>query len=454
MTLTLNRMMTGSDAVLWAIEADPNLRSTVTTVSELDRAPDLDELRRRLRAAIDFYPRLRQRVSEPALRFGHPQWVDVAEFDLDNRMRVLDGHGMNHRQVLDLAARSARAGVDRSQPLWELVVVDRLEGDAAALILKFHHSLTDGVGGVELLLSLLDWTRHPRKQAAPPAPTPWATESSWDHLAAQVGGLARGMDGLSRFLLRSTVHPASAVSNTWRTGESMARLVAPGGGRVSPLFRGHSDRWAFDSHEVPMSVLRQSASAAGGTLNDVFLASVAGGLHRYHQKLGREVSHLRVNLPVSFRTASDPAGGNRFAPVRFVLPVDEPDAAKRIRQIGRVCRKWRSEPALPWTETIADVLSRLPDRVTTALLGSMMYGVDFVATNVPGVPKACYIAGAAVRRQFAFAPLAGAAVNVSLLSHAGTACIGVNLDEAAVSEPEILMDSLKDGFDEVASLAA
>ena len=142
-------------------------------------------------------------------------------------------------------------------------------------------------------------------------------------------------------------------------------------------------------------------------------------------------------------------GGNRFTPVRFSVPVDEPDPLERVRQLGTICRRWRAEPALPLTERIADVLSLLPAQATTALLASMMYGVDFVATNVPGVDRRCFIAGAEVLREFAFAPLAGAAVNFSLVSHAGTACIGVNMDEAAVLEPDLLMACLRDSFDEV-----
>ena len=445
----LNPTMNGSDAVLWAIEADPNLRSTVTAVTLLDKAPHFGDLRQRVSECADAFPRLRQRVAEPALGLGAPRWVDAARFDLDSHLRLVHGEGTDIEGVLEFAAQSARDGIDRDAPLWQIVVVDDLDGGAGAVIFKLHHSLTDGVGGIEILLSLLDWSRHPHDhlQLEPARFAP--REGLLGQLFGPVAAGARTLAGAPGLALRAARDPLHAVTSTWLTSESLVRLLTPGTARLSPLFAGHSDRWLFGTHEVPMAELQRSASAAGGTINDVFMAAVTGGLYRYHRKLGHEVTHLRVNLPVSFRRPGDPLGGNLFAPVRFTVPVDEPEPLERARQLGALCRRWRTEPALPLTDTIAGVLSRLPNRATTAVLASMMYGVDFVATNVPGIDRRCYIAGAEVLRQFAFAPLAGAAVNFSLLSHAGTACIGVNMDGAAVSEPDILMACLRDSFDEV-----
>ncbi|HVA75209.1 MAG TPA: wax ester/triacylglycerol synthase domain-containing protein [Acidimicrobiales bacterium] len=422
----------------------------MTVVVLLDRPPLFDDLRQRVRECTESFPRLRQRVAEPSLGFGLPRWVDATDFDLDAHVHLVNGGGTDTRGVLALAAQSARNAIERTAPLWQIMVVDEMEGGTAAVILKFHHSLTDGVGGMELMLSLLDWSRDPgghiRSEPPPVAP---ARGSLLGQLLGRMSAGTRAVSGLPAAALRSAARPLDSLATTWATGESLVKLLTPGTKRLSPVFKAHSDRWLFDTYELPMAELRRAAAAAGGTVNDVFMASVAGGLYRYHSKLGHEITYLRVNLPVSFRKSGDPVGGNRFTPVRFVVPVDEPDPRERVRQLGTLCRQWRAEPALPMTEAIADVLSRLPGPATTALLGSMMYGVDFVATNVPGIDQRCYIAGAEVLRQFAFAPLAGAAVNFSLVSHAGTACIGVNMDEASVPDPDLLMACLRDGFDEV-----
>jgi hypothetical protein len=217
---------------------------------------------------------------------------------------------------------------------------------------------------------------------------------------------------------------------------------------------GHSTDWHFDVCERRLDDLKLAGAAAKGSINDVFLAALAGGLHRYHSVHGQKVEALRLTLPVSLRKAGDPPGGNKFVPVRFALPVSEPDPVVRIQQVRDVSRQWRSELALPLTEAVAGVLNILPPRVTTAVMGSLLKDVDFVATNVSGMPSRCYIAGAEVTRQFAFAPLSGAAINAALLSHVDTACIGLNTDRKAVADPDVLMACISEGLDEVIAVGS
>jgi hypothetical protein len=105
------------------------------------------------------------------------------------------------------------------------------------------------------------------------------------------------------------------------------------------------------------------------------------------------------------------------------------------------------------TSTMAGVLNRLPTATTTALFGGMLKCCDFVTSNIPGAPVPVYVAGARVERLYAFAPPAGAAFNVALISHCDTCCVGVVIDTAAVPDHEMLLGSLRTGFDEVLALA-
>lgn len=218
------------------------------------------------------------------------------------------------------------------------------------------------------------------------------------------------------------------------------------------MFRDHGISWRFDTLDVSLEGLRHAGSSVQGTINDAFLAAVAGGMHRYHLHHGFDVPELRLTLPVSLRGRADSGGGNRFTPARFALPIAESDPVRRTRQLRELARRWRDEPALDFSESIAQMLDLLPPALTTAVMSSMLKGIDFVATNVPGVPFRCYLAGAEVLREYGFAPLSAAAVNICLLSHAGTACIGVNSDRAAVADPEVLARCLAEGFDEVTGL--
>jgi len=450
--------MRHNDAVMWAIERDPQLRSTITAIMLLDRAPDVARIQQRLEALVAEVPRLRQHVANPLLGVGVPRWVDDDDFDLRYHLRTIAAPlRADPRWLMDYAASMAEAAFDRDRPLWEFVVVEGLADGRAALVQKVHHALTDGIGGVQLMIGLLDQTRNGRPAAARSRATAGVAPVAGDPAARVDRGRAwpalRALPVLPGWARTLVVHPMSAATTTWNTATSIRRFLSPGGRQLSPVLRGRSIGWRFDSLELPVADLHQAGEAAQGTINDAFLAAVAGGLRRYHLAHGANVEQLRITLPISLRTAHDTPGSNRFTPVRFALPVGEEDPVARIRQIGALCRRWRHEEALPFTDAIAGALNRLHPVVTTAVMSSLLKGIDVVATNVPGVPFRCYLGGAEVLRHYGLAPLTGAAVNVALLTHAGTACIGINTDRAAVADPEFLVCCLQDGFDELRELA-
>jgi hypothetical protein len=155
-------------------------------------------------------------------------------------------------------------------------------------------------------------------------------------------------------------------------------------------------------------------------------------------------------MPISQRGDDDPAGGNHVSVMRFVLPVDATNSADRIRDMHLAVEHVRAERSLHHTETIAGFLNLMPKGV----IGAMLKGVDFLASNVPGVPVPIWLEGSRVERFFPFGPTAGSAVNVTLMSYAGICCIGVNADAEAVPDPDVLMQCLQAGFDEVCGTAA
>ncbi len=171
--------MSDADALMWRIEKDPLLRSTITSVVVLDRPPDRDRFIRRLDRATRVVPRLRQRVLGHAYSVAPPRWEVDPNFDLHYHLRWVRVAGAGTlREVLDLAEPIAMQGFDRARPLWEFTVVEGLEDDRAAIIQKIHHAITDGVGGIKLQLELVDLERDPASgdeddlPDAPPAGTP------------------------------------------------------------------------------------------------------------------------------------------------------------------------------------------------------------------------------------------------------------------------------------------
>jgi diacylglycerol O-acyltransferase / wax synthase len=450
--------LNASDTLMWTIEKDPCLRSTIVAVSLLDRSPDWDRLSLRIANACDLIPRLRQHVVAAPLRLGPPRWQLDEYFDIDYHLRrtIAAGPG-DLRSVLDIAGLMAMTAFDKDRPLWEFTLVEGLEHGRAAFIQKVHHSFTDGVGGVKLAELLLDDRRNPAThptevEVTSPRHTSGLTSIA-ESMAADVRTAAvvsvRGAQALPGAAAHALTNPGSQATSIARQLRSVGRLLAPVTKPSSPIMthRGLSRR--LDSFDVSLDALLAAAHAAESSLNDAFLAGVAGGMRRYHERHASPVAALRVTMPINMRRPGDPPGSNRFTPARFTMPVATIDATDRMHQLGQLARRWRKEPSLPLTDVIAGVLNRLPVLAATSILGSMLKAIDFVATNVPGSKHRTYLAGAEVVREYAFAPASGAAFSVALMSHVDQCCVGINADTSAVPDPEVLTMCLREGFDEV-----
>ena len=230
----------------------------------------------------------------------------------------------------------------------------------------------------------------------------------------------------------------------------MARLAAPANVPLSPVMTQRSLSVHFDTVSLPLGDAKAAAKRAGGRLNDAFLAATAAGLRRYHEEVGAPVEALRISMPINLRAEDEgERTGNNFAPARFVLPVAETDPAAAMATMRELVAEQRAEPALAMVDPLARVLNRLPTSVATGLFGAMLRGIDVVASNVPGAPIELFTAGGRVEEMFALGPMAGAAVNLTLLSYLDTIHIGVNLDPAAVTDPERFVACYRAGWEEV-----
>lgn len=387
----MERFMRESDAFSWYLEGDPVLRSTVVSVLWFDSAPAWQVLLDRLGAATRTVVAFRQRIVEAPARLAAPRWTVDPDFDLSwhvERLSAPDGAG--ERYVLDEARREAMTAFDPIRPLWRMVLVEGLEEGRAALIMKVHHSLVDGVGAMQLAYTLFDSEPHP------------------------------------------TTVPA-------------ARTVAPLRDTLSPVMTGRGTGRHLGYIEVDLGLLREAAHRAGGTVNDGFIAGAAAGLRHYHERCGSAVGRLRVMMPINLRRPDDPQGGNRITLMRYQIPAGEPDPQRLMAEIDVRSRAMRREPSIPHTNTLAAALNLLPPPVVAGIFKH----VDFIASDVPGFPEPVWLAGARLRRHVAFGPTTGTAVNMTLLTYCDRCTVGVNMDTAAIADPGMLLDCLRDGFDEV-----
>ncbi|BAV41336.1 wax ester/triacylglycerol synthase domain-containing protein [Mycobacterium ulcerans] len=453
----MTEFMRNSDAFTWSMESDPRLRSTVVTVLLLDRSPDWDEVRQRFDLISREMPMFRQRVVEsppPA----SPRWEPDADFELEYHMRRVTVSGAGtFEDVLEMAQLAEMQDFDRARALWETTLIEGLQDGGAAVICKFHHALTDGVGGVQIAMHLFDLSAevgaHPSLPAVAELPRHSWLDGYRDSWRYGVSMLARALIGAIKggplLLYNSLRRPVVTARSAAANAASVYRTVRPLNHTGSPLIKERSLIRHLGVLEVPRLQLREAAHRCGGALNDAFVAGVAGGLRLYHEKHGVGVGDLHLTMPISLRTDDDGMGGNRITIMRFDIPVGEADPAQRIKAIHERVSAVRQEKSLPHTQAIAGFLNLMP----RWYIGSVLRHVDFLTSDVPGVPVPVFLGGAAVRTQYAFGPTIGAAVNVTLLSYVDSCALGINVDTVAIPDYDVFYSALVAGFDEVLALA-
>jgi WS/DGAT/MGAT family acyltransferase len=472
--LHFDEWMSESDSVLWHIERDPLLRSTITSVWFLDAAPD----RARMDAVVDRIvakvPRLRQRVVDEQPGVATPRWADDPQVDIDYHYSWarLPGRRVNRRDVLDYAQRLAARAFDKDRPLWELYVVEGLPGKRAAFIMKVHHAIADGLGMVQLLQHMVDLERDP-ETAPDTSPTAavapelddrlrmeaavWAIPGSRS-LAHRIASEAKTGARLGRASLKTATDllrdPRGTIEQLGRTTSSIARVVKPATTPLSTVMHDRSINTHFEAVSIPFSAFKAAARSVDGTLNDVFVAVTLDALKRFHDAAGRPCNEVRMNMPVSVRGGEGSNNfDNQFVPARMVLPLSDADPAERIIEVRELLRAVRSEPALPHVNDISGVIGRFGPSASVSILGAMLKGVDITTSNVPGPPFAVFMAGARVEEFYAFGPLAGAAINITLFSYDGTVHLGVNSDRAAVGDHDLFARCLRAAIDDAVALS-
>lgn len=161
-----------------------------------------------------------------------------------------------------------------------------------------------------------------------------------------------------------------------------------------------------------------------------------------------------MNMPVSVRGGEGANNfDNQFVPARMVLPLSDVEPSERIGEVKALLRAVRAEPALPHVNDISGVIARFGPSAAVSILGAMLKGVDITTSNVPGPPFPVFMAGARVEEFYAFGPLAGAAINITLFSYDGTVHLGVNSDRAAVGDHDLFARCLRAAIDDTVALS-
>ncbi len=452
------------DAVMWGVEQDPVLRSVIVAMTVLDEEPDIDVLVERINRMSLAVPKLRQRVIGNPVSPIPPRWEYDPNFDISFHLRryhvPADG---TDRPLMRIAEQLGEQDFDRDRPLWEMALVQGWDGARSAVIIKLHHAITDGVGGMAMAASLFDLTRSPDLDLGPmpeepkggvlglPSRVVNGVKFTGQAVVRRGQSLAGDAVGLAE---RVVTDPGESFVSGAAFAQSASRMLAPANEPLSPLMHGRSLSVHMDVIKVPFAPLKAASKKVGATLNDTYMAAVGGGVAAYHESHNAPCEYVRVNMPVNMRSAGDTSGGgNRWVPARFPMPIDSGDAESRIKRLSPILMQARTEPALVVSDTIYRFLTALPQSAATSVASGMMKGCDLAITNVPGPPITLFSAGAEIQAIVPFAPKGGAAANVALMTYSGTAFVGVNIDTRAIPDPDVFLEYLRAGFDQVLAIA-
>lgn len=420
---------------------------------------DTERIRSFIYSRLHRIPRYRQRIVFTPLR-GRAVWVDDDHFSIDYHVRhtALPRPG-TRGQLQQLIGRIGAQALDRARPLWELWVIEGLEGgERFALVSKVHHCMTDGVSGAELMTVMMSLS--PEDEPGPlvaymPRPLPSAFELRRDDVLDLVGGPLHAVETVRELLA------AGRRSQLGRALRGVVDLVASGivPASETPLNQEIGPHRRFEYFSQDLSSVKAVKDKLGGTLNDVVLATVAGGMRGFLKRRRVDVSRLefRVATPVSVRSSVETeALGNRVSAWIFPLPLAQADPVKRLAAIRATTRRLKeSNQALG-----ADLLSAVTEWTGTTLLslGTRLQNVgrtqNLIVTNVPGPQVPLYLLGASLYEAYPIGPLfQRQALIAALFSYAGRLFWGLNADASLVPDLADLRRDLEASFRELAEAA-
>lgn len=446
--------LSGWDYATWfSASEDPVMRSTMIGCLVLQESPDWERLVDRYDRASRVVPILRQRLVEGPVGIANPRLVVDPNFDLSFHLRrFLMPEGSTWQDVLDECSRQGMTDFDRDRPLWKVTLLEGLPGGRAALISKLHHAIADGQGAMQLGAALVDITPE-GFDLGPIPPAPEGLELSPRHFAEIMvqdntewiintakNAVKNAVPNLVSFLTA----PQESIEQVAETVSSLVRMANTPTSPLSPVMTKRSINYHFGNFDVRFRDLRDAAKANGHTINDAFLAGVSLGMAEYHKREGEPVDELHINMPISLRLAGDGAQ-NAVTIARFNLPTNETNVDTLMDILGKTVKRMRAEPAMEYTNQLGEISRFIPKELLTAAAQAS----DVTASNVPGPPIDVYLAGAKVEAMVPLPPPIGAAVFVALLTYHGTAAIGVAMDDAAVTNRELLMECLRYGFAQV-----
>ena len=423
---------------------------------------DIERIRTLVASKLHLIPRYRQRLGWVPVE-GHPVWVDDERFDITYHVRhaSLPRPG-SMSQLTTVMGRLVSQQLDRSKPLWEMTVVEGLEGDRFAVIVKIHHSMIDGIAGVDLMALLLDLQPVDVVEEGPvfdPRPAPEGAELFVRESARRLGEMVTAFRNRHEFaenlqsLINDTAKRLIAAGYSLSSGWLSRASETPINGKVGPNRR-------FATLDTPLDEVKEIKNRLGGTVNDAILAVVAGGVRKYLTEVHSfDVAGVdfRAMAPVSVRAPGERGQmGNQVAMWLVAMPLDDPDPVGRLASVRDETDRLKKTNQALGAATLVRVSAGAPATLVSlaSRLATSARPFNMTVTNVPGPQFPLYLLGARMEAQYPLVPLwEGHGIGIALFSYNGTIYWGCNADYDLVPDLDLFVASVDAAFKELVAAA-
>lgn len=461
----LNRRLSTLDAAFLYLEkkeAPLHIGSTAIFEGKLSYKNFVKHISDRLHLV----PRFLQKIAPDPFNLGHPTWELAHDFDIKKHIfEIKQRKPVTHQELIDISGKVLSGVMDRSKPMWELYIVNNLEGGRSALITKIHHCMVDGISGVDLTKIIFDIS--PKTTPPPPKPKekpeqikPDATRAFLDSLLGSI------QEGMSRFmeLQAGLLYLTQAFTNPEMIG-ALPHIsgVLPAVGtppNLLPFNRTCSGERRLAWSEFSFAEARAIRAALNGTVNDVVLTVLSGAVSRYVENCGQEIAgrNIRFMVPVSLRQEEKRGAlGNliSFLPVEILLDIKDPlQRFKYVHEKTAVMKVARLAEGLGMLGALYGMMPAPVQAAVGAIANTPVPPYNMVATNVPGPQVPLYVLGKRMIAQYPYVPIGYAiGMGCAILSYDQKLYFGLSSDAQAMPDIEKFKEFLDESFEELRTKA-
>ena len=461
----LNRRLTSLDAAFLYLEKEQcpmHIASTSIFEGKLTHR----DLVKHIEERLHLIPRYLQKVVPDPFNLGHPTWEKAEDFDIKQHIfKVKQKKVFNESDLVKLAGETLSGVMNREKPLWELYVVERVEGNRSAMIAKIHHCMVDGISGVDLMKILFDITPE---TTPPPPPEIEPEEKPKKDLTQQF--LESAMDGMKETMTRlmemqgglmymaSTLAKPETVESLPQISEVLPAVMAPP--PMLPFNGKCSGERRLAWSKFSFADARAIRNALGGTVNDVVLTLLSETVARYTKFHKQEIDGkiVRFMVPVSLRQKDQRGAlGNLISILPVEIPLDIKTLPERFSHVHEKTAMMKEAKMAESLMLFGAIYGMIPAPLQSILgqIADLPFPpFNMVATNVPGPQVPLYLAGKKMLVQYPYVPIGyGLGLGCAILSYNQTLHFGLSSDAQAMSDVEKFKEILDEVFTDLMAVA-